>query len=317
MRRFLLNLVLGLAFLAGAVRAQETPTLSNLELSLWPEFDRPEMLVIYRGLFAPDTPLPVAVEFRIPARAGQPTAVAYVGEGGQRLNLLSTTRAEGDWLVVSFELPTLGFQLEYYDALAVDPAGQREFAYTYTADYPVTELSVDVQVPPDAQAFALDPAADTVIQQDDGLTYHLVKAGSLLQGETRSWTVTYQKAGSALTAESLGLAETPAEAAPPATEDGDQSNVAIFIIAFVALVAVGGGAFWLGRQTQPAPEPTPSPPRQSKRRGSGGSRKGIGPESPQPSPSFGEEAAFCYQCGAEMRPDSEFCHKCGAAVRRS
>ncbi len=317
MRRFFLNLVLGLAFLAGSVQAQETPTLSTLELSLWPEFDRPEMLVIYRGLFATGTPLPVAAEFRIPARAGQPTAVAYVGEGGQRFNLPSTTRVEGDWLVVSFELPTLGFQLEYYDALAVDPAGQREYAYTHTADYPITELSVDIQVPPDAQAFALDPAADAVVQEADGLTYHLVKTGSLVQGETRSWTVTYQKTGSALTIESLELVETPTEAATPATEAGDQSNVAIFIIAFVALVAVGGGAFWLGRQTQAAPEATPPPARQSKRRGSGRGRKGSGPERPQPSPSFGEEAVFCYQCGAEMRPDSEFCHKCGASVRRS
>lgn len=80
MKRLLLTLVV-LATWAGPVLAQDTPSLSNLEVALWPEFDRPEVLVIYRGLFAPETPLPLLVEIRIPARAGEPTAMAYVGEG--------------------------------------------------------------------------------------------------------------------------------------------------------------------------------------------------------------------------------------------
>jgi hypothetical protein len=301
MRRLLLVLVLGLCLLSGPAQAQETPTVSSLEISLWPEFDRPDMLVIYRGLFAADTPLPVAVEFRIPASAGQPTAVAYVDEGGQRLNQQYTPRVEGDWLVVSFELSTLGFQIEYYAALAVDAAGQREFAYTYTADHPTSALNLNVQVPPGAQAFALDPAADRVTQEADGLTYHLVSAGSLAQDETRSWTITYEKTGSGLTVESLAPAEVPAEAPPPPEETADGSNVVIFIIAFVALIAVGGAAFWLGRQTHPDPEPLHQPSRRSKQRGS------------KPF----EEETFCHQCGARLRYDSEFCHKCGTTVRKS
>jgi hypothetical protein len=305
MKRFVLNLVVGLALLAGVAQAQESPTLSSLDISLWPEFDRPEMLVIYRGLFAADTSLPVPVEFRIPASAGEPTAVAYVGEGGQRLNQPHTTRLEDDWLVVSFELPSLGFQLEYYAALAVDSADQREFAFNYTADYATTELSLDAQVPLGAQGFAIDPPAAAAAQEADGLTYHRISAGPLAQGESQSWTITYQKSGSALTAESLAQASVPDEAIPPPAETADNSNVVIFVIAFVALIAVGGAAFWLGRQTQPAPEPLPQASRKRKRRGSG---KGEKP------PEGG--TSFCHQCGAVLRYDSEFCHKCGTAIRK-
>jgi hypothetical protein len=301
MRKLLLVLVLGLCLLPGPAQAQEAPTVSSLEIALWPEFDQPELLVIYRGLLAADTPLPVAVEFRIPASAGQPTAVAYVDEGGQRLNQQYTTRLEGDWLVVSFELSTLGFQIEYYAALAVDAAGQREFAYTYTADYPTSALNLNVQVPLGAQAFALDPVADRITQEADGLTYHLVSAGSLAQGESRSWTITYEKTGSALTIESLAPTEVPAEAPAAPAEAADGSNIVIFIIAFVALIAVGSAAFWLGRQTQPASEPLHQTSGRSKRRGS------------EPL----AEEIFCHQCGARLRYDSEFCHKCGTAVRKS
>lgn len=322
MKRFVLTLafcvlVLPGQALHGPVLAQEVPVLSDLEISLWPEYDRPEVLVIYRGLFAEDTPLPVPVEIFIPARVGQPTAVAYVGEGGQRLNQEHTTRVEGDWLVVAFELPTLGFQLEYYDALPVDSAGQRQHTYTYTADYPITDLNLDFQVPPTAQGFVLEPAADSVITESDGLVYHLVNAEALAQGEERSWTFAYQKNNADLTSAELTVSgfvqpETPVPAAPPAAEGTDNSTVLIFLVAFVALIAVGAVAFWLGRRTQPLqPEPPASP--RPKRRGSG---RGSQIQHQRLPLSGGQEAPFCHQCGAELRADSDFCHKCGTAVRR-
>jgi hypothetical protein len=62
MRRVLLVPVLCLALLAGPVWAQDvppstTPALSSLDLALWPEYDRPEVLVIHSGLLTPETSL--------------------------------------------------------------------------------------------------------------------------------------------------------------------------------------------------------------------------------------------------------------------
>ena len=130
MKKLFLTLAFCLTILTVPVLAQdaqpvpgESPTLAELQIALWPEYDQPGVLVIYRGLFAPDTTLPAPVEIRIPASVGQPTAVAYVDDSGQRFNQQYTTRIENDQLVVSFELPTLGFQLEYYDELPVDSTG--------------------------------------------------------------------------------------------------------------------------------------------------------------------------------------------------
>lgn len=308
MKRIFLILVLSLVVLGGQAVAQDVPLLSDLQISLWPEYDRPEVLVIYRGLFAEDTPLPIPVEISIPAEVGEPTAVAYIGEGGERLNQQYTTRVSGDWLVVAFELNTLGFQLEYYDALPADAEGRREYTYAYAADYPITDLNLDFQVPPTAQGFVLEPPADSVITESDGLVYHLVNAGALAQGEDRSWTFAYEKDNEELT---VSAPETTVPAAGGAAGGTDNSTVLIFLVAFVALVAVGATAFWLGRRTQPLqPEPLASP--RSKRRGSG--RGSQIPRQRPPSPS-GQEALFCHHCGAELRADSEFCHKCGTAVR--
>lgn len=309
MKRLALALTFFLASLAGFAQAQDAPTLSSLEIALWPEFDRPEVLVIYRGLFAADTPLPAAVELRIPASAGEPAAVAYVDESGQRFNQAYTTRSEGDWLVVSFELETLGFQLEYYDSLPVDSSGQRAYTYAYTADYDITALSLEFQVPPTAEAFVLEPAADSVSTQGDGLTYHQVSAGSLAQGETRSWALTYQKDNAGLTISAFEQPTAPAPVAPPAAQGGDNTTLLVFLVAFVALIGVGAGAFWLGRHTQPELADT-TPPQRAKRRGSG---RGAELRTRRTEP---DETLFCHKCGAELRSDSEFCHKCGAAIRK-
>ncbi|MGD2207280.1 MAG: zinc ribbon domain-containing protein [Anaerolineae bacterium] len=301
MKRLLLTLFC-LLTLMGDSRAQETHTLSSVEIALWPEYDRPEMLVIYSGLFASDSSLPSPVEIRIPASVGQPAAVAYIGEGGQLLNQPYDTRAEGDSLVISFEPSTAGFHVEYYAPLPVDETGQRSFTYEYTADYPLTTLGLEVQAPPTAEDFVLEPAAESVFQKSDGLTYHQVTAGPMAQGEARSWVIAYQRSGSELTIESVATAEAPAEPQAVAGGDEDGSAVLIFAVAFVALVAVGASAFWLGKHTQSAAE-APSRPRRKSNRSERRSDR--------------EKALFCHLCGAQLRSDSEFCHKCGAAVRKT
>lgn len=284
-------LALCLAFVAWPAQAQPSPVFSELEISVWPEYDRPEVLVIYRGQFAADTPLPVAVEIRIPARVGQPYAVARVTDEGRRLNQEYTTHIEGDRLVVSFELPTLGFQLEYYDLLPTDENGRRSYAFTYVADYPVETLDLDFQMPAMAEGFFLTPAAPLAVQEADGLFYHLVRAGPMAQGEAKGWTFTYRKADSSLSVE--WLAPTPTPNAMVTAKGPVHPATWLLLIAFVALV-VGMAAFRLGRRTRPASRPSGQAQR---------------------SPAVADEAFFCHRCGVQLRPNSEFCHRCGTAVR--
>ena len=282
--------------------------MTSLTISLWPEYDRPELLVIYRGQFAGDASSPLPVELRIPAVAGRPQAVAYLNDQGDLLSLEYTTRTEGDWLVIAFELPTRDFQLEYYSPLPGSPEpGQRTFAYTYSADYAVAALDFKVQEPLDSQGFKLEPAADSVIQEVDGLNYHVTAAGPLRQGDTATWSLSYEKTGSGLTVDAFQPTETPT-VAPPPTASGESkgvSGILIAVVALIALTAVGAGAYWLGKRAQPVPPPAAP----SKRR-----RSGQGKRPAQPT---AQDAGFCYKCGARLRSDADFCHQCGAAVRKS
>jgi hypothetical protein len=149
------------------------------------------------------------------------------------------------------------------------------------------------QVPPTAQQFVLDPPADSVAPDSDGLTYHQSQAGALAQGDSRSWTVSYTKPDEALT---VGSAQPSATPAAPAGGEADRSTALIFVIAFAALVGVGAGAFWLGRRAQPS---------------SLSSRPGS-----QDGNSLRLASAHCHACGATLRPDADYCHRCGTKVRK-
>lgn len=308
MKRFLLITVVCWVALAGLAQAQESPTLASLEISLWPEYDRPEVLVIYRGELDADVSLPALVEIAVPARVGEPTAMAYVDENDQRLNQQYTTRVEGDLLVVSFELTTRRFQLEYYDALPTGEAGERTYAFAYTADYPTTALNMEFQVPPTAQGFLLSPPADAVVEGGGDLTYHLVQAGTLAAGDTLEWTLAYVKDNSYLTAASLEPVATSIPEAPAAGGGIGNSTVWIFLVSFIALIGVGVTGYWLGHRTQAAPQGIRPAPKPKKRRGSGRGER-IGPLA------SGGTARFCHKCGVELRSDSDFCHECGTRVR--
>ena len=282
--------------------AQEAtgPALATLQISLWPEFDRPDVLVIYRGQFEADTPLPAAVEFSIPADVDSLHALAYVDEEGQRLNLTSTSRVEGEKRIFSFELPALAFQLEYYDPLPVDESGQRSYTFDFQAGYAIRDLSIEVLVPPTASGFSLEPPADSVVP-DGGLTYQVVQAGALAANEARSWTFRYDKDNADLTISMLQEQQTPAVTPTEApAAGGDSSTVLLFVVAFVALVAVGATTFWLGRRTGREDEPLPEAPFPARKK--------------RPGPGRGE-GAFCHRCGARLRSDSDYCHKCGTQVR--
>jgi hypothetical protein len=83
--------------------AQAELRLEQLQIDLWPEHDRPEMLIIFRGTLSADVPLPASVTLRVPARVGEPDAVAYNDGSGDLLLATYSTATTDDWLAARGE----------------------------------------------------------------------------------------------------------------------------------------------------------------------------------------------------------------------
>ena len=292
----------------GAQDADADAAIASFDLSLWPEYDRPALLVIYRGQFSAGTPLPLPVEFRIPAAAGTPFAVAWLDEQNQPIQQEYTTSSDGDWIVVAFELQSRGFQLEYYLPIPGaegenPPPGPRSIAYTFTADYPTAILNVDILEPAGAQDFFVDPAADRM-STEGGLRVHLSQAGPLAQNKTASWTISYEMTAAAPQAAGSEAAGAAAPSQPAATTRSPTAGLLTAAVAALAMVAAGAGGYWLGRANSRAEEPAGKPAGKRRR---AAARRAAG----------AAEAPYCYRCGAQLRAGADFCQQCGAAVRKT
>ena len=189
------------------VQAQSALKLNNLLVEVWPEYDRPEVLVIYRGELDPTTPLPASLTFRLPGYIENMFAVAYEENNGL-VDVSSDTiqlRPDGSEMLLTFTTPSLRIQFEYYDPVILTKQGQtRQLNFNFVAPYETTLTTFEVQEPFGAQNFSLTPPADSTFVGAEGLRYNNIEVTGLTPGDTFAFAATYQRSTDDLSVDSIG-----------------------------------------------------------------------------------------------------------------
>ncbi len=281
----LLLLTLAASLLTLSVQAQTGgPTLKNLLVEVWPEYDQSEVLVIYRAELSPSVTLPVTLTFRLPGHIEKMNAVA-VEQNGVLVDVSPASielRRQDNELFVTFSAASPKVQLEYYDpAILTRQNAARQLKFEFLAPYPVETTMFEVQEPRQAQNFSLTPAPVQTFTGSDGLTYHTIQVAGLTPPDKFELTAAYRRSTDQLSAPGANApVETPV--APPTASN---FNLGYLLIAVGVVLLVAAGGYW-GWTKRP----------QSARRSTGG---------------------FCYRCGAVLRHDASFCHACGAERREN
>ncbi|WP_299026708.1 zinc ribbon domain-containing protein [uncultured Thermanaerothrix sp.] len=297
--------IVGLWLGMGHVMAQAGVALESLEIDLWPEYDRPEMLVIYRMSLANTVKLPAQVELRIPAAAGAPYNVAYEDTDGMLYNLSYTTRVEGGWLRVTFTTPAPVLQVEYYDPGLKKEGTKRTYEYLWPGDYAVKDLSIVVQQPLTATAWSLTPGTASPVKGNDGLVYYHYPVGELRAGTSFVLRLQYEKPDDRLSAPMQSVQ--PIAPIESAASDLGRSWytlpwVMVISVGFVLILA--GSIWWwtltrqrpgmAARRSRHASRTTPSRPREL-------------------TPS---QALYCPSCGRRVQAGDRFCRTCGTRLQQ-
>ena len=281
-----------LAFLPALAFAQASPRVASLTIEIWPEYDRPDALVILRGVLADDVKLPASVSLRIPAASDGPAAVAYATSAdGNLLNLQHEQAKSGDHVTLKFELPERFFHVEFYEPIATAD-GARTFRYTWPGDLAVGRATLTVQEPAAAQGIVTQPELKELSTGAGGLGYRSGDLGALAAGKPVPIAIKYTKSDARPSVDIKGLRTAqaaPAAAAPASAAPAAATTVGTSLPAWVLPMAAFGGlgvvaallVFFLWR-----------------RQGAPGS------------------AVFCTKCGAPLPAGSNFCGKCGAKVGR-
>lgn len=311
-------------------KAQSSPKLSNLLVELWPEYDRPETLVIYRAEVDPTVQLPAQVTFRLPGYIENTHAVA-AEQDGRLVDVNPDTielRPEGGDMLLTFSTPSARFQFEYYDPVILTQQEQtRQLNFEFVALSEIDSTTFEVQEPVGAQNFSLTPPPDNSFVGADGLRYNTINKAGLTPDDVFTLTAAYERNNDQLSVNSLNTGGSltgpptnqPVELNPaPAGLLGDQSFLLGYILIGAGVVILGGTGIYWWWSTRRSDEPGQRrPPRRSHRSASPARPANPGQKQPnQTTTPVPEQAAnYCYRCGAPLRPDANFCHVCGAKRR--
>lgn len=288
--------------------AQQSISFQAVEVALWPEYDKPDMLVIIHMQLPQDLQYPVEVSFNVPATA-EIHAVAYQQDG--QLFTLDAHRELGDeWTPLVFNAPYPDIQVEYYDPRLTKEGTSRTFVYTWPGGYPVESFRIEVQEPVDTQEMRIYPSLGSVTTGTDSLVYHRDELGSLSADQDFSITVEYEKTSDTLSMANLSLEPVEALSGSGAPQGGFFSNLpwTPILIGVLGVLLIVGGAVWYWRSGQ---RPEASQPR--RRRSAPGSRRTV--EEQENLPGAEEGSVYCHQCGKRAAPGDRFCRVCGTRLR--
>ncbi len=306
-KRALLSVVLlvGAAVALNCREVWAATHVAALKISLWPEYDRPSVLVMYDITLPDDVTLPFHLEVALPARAGRPYAVAYQQPDGNLVNAEFAYSVQGAWGTVALDAVMREVHIEYYDDL--EKNGQhRRFVFEWPGSFQVDTLSLVVQQPRGAQNMHIEPAVGAGTVESDGLTYYRAQLGALQAGQTFQVTVAYDKPDDTLTVGEQSQDAAPSSPPIPPPESPWKKALPWVLTGLgLLLIAVGGGWYWLSAH------PVTPPPRQRQRR----SRREPLPPEALAADLDTASVRYCPQCGARAQPGDKFCRMCGARLR--
>ncbi len=280
--------------------AQDAGRLTSMSIEVRPEFDQPNVLVIYYGELAAKDNLPQDVSVLLPKDA-QLSATAYVNSTQDLINTdPATTKDTGDgYTNVTFKVPTTQFQVEfYYNPLQGSPDKTMDFVYK--SEQAADQVQLQIQEPLKAENFTTVPASIVQTSSAHNFKYHVFDYSSVTAGQVINIHVSYRKTDPNPSMQYI---------TPPTGSDTTSSSAAsilpttlvpaVLAVAFgLSLLALAGFAMWRRRQNDLAPLEIEAPA--ARRR----SRKSSGPV-----------AGFCSQCGRAITADDNFCPRCGTPRR--
>jgi hypothetical protein len=303
-----LTLFLGLLLAAPlTLQAQgEVATIEQLEVQLWPDFDRPSVLASLMGFLPSGTPGPVTITLPVPESASV-HVVSPLREDGQPGPEMSYDDSVPGQLTFTAEMP--GFYVEYYYPYTADGNG-REFSFTWQSDMTVDQILTVVQQPIMSSDLTTNPGSEAVTTGSDGLQYHRLPLRSVPAGTVYLLEGDYSLVRPQLTQDVLAEGQNlPSDG----TETGGAEEAGLnwlLIMAIAAGVAAVVVVAWLlfgnRRRRQRVTRPRPA------RRSGAQPRPRARSAAPPPVQSKG---IFCHECGQPLEPDDRFCRNCGSAVK--
>ena len=273
-------------------------SLAVLEVTFWPDFDKPQVLVLMTGTLPSDTEFPTAVTIPLPADA-ELNAVARVTNEGM-FDDIEYTNENG---LLTITAPESKFLVEYYQPYEIIG---NDHSFTFT--WPASDLSIDqiiprIQQPAAANTLSTSPPAIDISPGQFGLTYHEITSQPIAAGEDFSLTFRYPQVEQLTVAimdetEPGNAADTSAEVGTgvfPLSTTENSIPSWVWVLGVIGLVLVVAAVTWYlatrNQSTRPNKKPARAKPASTQKKAAG--------------------KKFCHNCGQALAVNDRFCPNCG------
>ena len=304
MRRWLTLLALLAALLIPvSAKAQSTIAFDSIYVSIWPEYDTPTVLVIYKITLAPETTLPAKISLRLPAQVGKVHVVA-VGKTADTLSdsgVESTFTPGGDYSQVTVTATGRFLQVEYYDPALTKTGNQRDYQYSWLGDNSVANFRFEFRQPLQSTNISIDPALKNTSVDPDGFQLSELSQTGVKVGQKLTFNIKYQRDTDSPSTSFLKVQPTaPLDQTLPGQATWASWLPWIVGALGLVLLLIAGWIYWSSRKNN---------------RASVRARKRHSAVEKIEEATPGQDQAHCTQCGKRLQPGDRFCRACGARVR--
>lgn len=287
-RLLLVTLLLGV-LPTHAWAENEPMELKNLNVSVWPEYDDPRVLVILEGTFVNTSNAPYSgpVKWNIPDAGEIEVGMAceIVNGGGHSCQPYQQTK-KGEWIELTCkttksikpgeEYPVF---LEYYYN-PLEGAVDKKFNFPYQPSYNIQALSIAVQQPLKASNFSVTPPANSTNVDQGGFTVHNYLFSNQTPKDKISLNIAYTKNDPApsvqkQTDDSSG---SPSASGGLVTTSSFKDTKVLVPMVFSLVLLTGFIVYAVMKNKQPVPTPTKKHPKKNNKKSNSKSEPAKAPE---------------------------------------
>lgn len=279
------------------VTAQEIPEFENVFVSLWPEYDNQQNLVIIQIQLSQKTTLPTKLDLPIPSSVKSIWTVA-VGDSFETVADSGVVYSLENGLLTLAALDRY-IHIEYYDPL-IKTGSERTYDFVWQDKYPANNFSFEFRQPLQSTNVQVSPALPSSIMDPEGF---IVSSNSNLpinKGKTTTVSIKYQRNTNEPSTNFLQIQTAPTAVSQTDTQANwiDYLPWAIGVIGLIFIIIAGYVFFSSGVNGTPIPRKRH--PRAT----------GHGNDSSDNVP------VYCPQCGKRASIGDKFCRVCGEKIRQ-
>ena len=279
-----------------AAQSQSKLEFYAVNVSLYPEFNQPTMLVMIEIELAEGTPTPVELSLQIPLNT-QLIAITNQGMENDLIPLEYEIDEINQFKEVTLTSTTSAIRLEYIDHNFFKQEDFRYFEFQWFSKYPVKTLSVTIRQPFGVNDIKTDPPLDEAVLEPDNNLYYTKDLGAVPGDESVSLTLFYRKDPGNVAYPSNKIDSTvPINEATPGRTPPPLSVIMWLVAVAVAVLVMVGIYYWWFRTNI------------------SGQRdrlvQGVGIMNPE------KQVVYCHECGMRSRGGDSYCSNCGTELRR-